>query len=291
MFSFTDLMARRAEKVGETGPAFLSLPPEIRNMVYEYLFSDIGDRTTLALNPPTRGVLPKVKLVTGYGPATQTNNQNNTLALLSTNHQVRSEAYGYVYHGQVPTEFRMLDNTLWLFWNIDCEQLASKLMEALAKHGSNLDRIKHLKLVGETALLALTHDPAVGFEIVRRGDNNDVYKAPAGEDVSKALVAARGRLSGVEIIEITAPIFGGWHADVPDSWLAAVMKCGCRDPSCGHQSRLASVFPHLKEVRMQTVGSKYTHMGLPVAGTRFFKRPNGSWRPWHMSEENSRAAT
>ncbi|KAK5723219.1 hypothetical protein LTR15_004916 [Elasticomyces elasticus] len=279
MPNFTNLIKWRAALAK---PSFLSLPAEIRNNVYEHLFANIGDRVTLALNPPTRGLISKVKLLTHRGTITQ-KNKNKNLALLSTNRQIRSEAYGYVYHGQVPMEFRISDNMFWLVWNIHSRQLMLKLMNGLAKHSNNLDNVKHLKLVGENALLALTHDPAVGFEICHYID--EVYKAPPGEDVSKALVAARERLSGVECIEISAPIFGGPFAHSSDSWLIAVTRCRCDDPSCDHQSRVAAVFPRLKEIRMQTVRSKWTQLGVPLAGTRFFKRPNGMWRFWHTSEE------
>ncbi|KAK5701381.1 hypothetical protein LTR17_022664 [Elasticomyces elasticus] len=158
MPSFKDLIKRRPTSA-KPKPSFLSLPGEIRNEIYAQLYSDIDDRVVLALDPATRGLISKVKLFAGHDP-TKRKPKNHNLAFLSTNRQIRREAYGYVYHGQVPTELRLPDTPFWLIWNITCEWLMPKLVNGLRKHGDNLDHIKHLKLVGETALLALTHDEA-----------------------------------------------------------------------------------------------------------------------------------
>ncbi|KAK4961184.1 hypothetical protein LTR10_001674 [Elasticomyces elasticus] len=249
-------------------PNFTDMPAEIRNQIY---LESLSTPITLVICP---------------GPVVPTPTEN--LALLSTNRQIRSEAYGY-HIDAATVEINLNDEIFFGTRDNKGALLAAKLIEGLDKHGSKIEQVTHLKVVGNQALFALLHDPNTNTQLVNYHYNHEgdvqKYELLKDSEDSKALVAVRERLSKVEIIEMTAPDYD-YVTVAPWWWLDRVMPCCCFKQTCQQCQRIGAIFPNLKEIRMQSENFKWC---APV-GFRWLKCSDGGWRLWCSTMEQEQEA-
>ena len=143
---------------------FLDLLPELRNIIYSFVFGDVEDKVAFPLTRKRKTIREEFKY-----KLTPHRKRTPALSLLSVNKQIRAEAFKYVHsvcHGEFysPREEFSWENIRANFGEIVHSRIAKEMYKAMEVFGPCLQHITQLDVRGDWVLELLClrpNDPSV----------------------------------------------------------------------------------------------------------------------------------
>jgi len=249
-------IVRNAAHHPNTNSSLLSLPGELRNHIYSFVFGEIEDEVQLSLTRPKRTFKDRVKRkLTPHGKRIP------HLGLLMTCKQIRSEAFKYV-HSIVPAELETKNGLSWVLKQLLSDNLRQELKRTLRYIGDDLLFVTHLRMKGADTLRVLAHKQKFNVETMRTSSN---IIARRSAKLSDTLIEVGGHLPNVKVVTVFDTRFDDLQPYKSDWYLALVLL------TKAERRHASAVFPLLRDIRIEGT----------VVGTRYGLREDGKWYGWY----------
>ena len=235
LFSFRKKTAPVAEP---SEPRLLNLPGELRNMIYSFVFADIGDAVTFWINKPKPRKPSRLR-----SRANRNSDEPTPLSLLLVCRQIRSEAMKHVYDNAA-IGFTTGES---ITWTVRCyfgtretrmiENFTSELV-------SQMRTARCMNMIGERGILALLRPTWM--------ENGRMpWFLQRAAKFNNPCPALRAYSSNVAILTWSTdhePIFTLFNNLIVDD---GIMRLLAFFTSPQSEQKVLRVFPNLREVRLQ----------------------------------------
>ncbi|KXT03563.1 hypothetical protein AC578_9999 [Pseudocercospora eumusae] len=246
---------------------FLTLPGEIRNLIYSHVFADIADTSCIRLNARQRVFKHK----------------KTRVALLLTCRQIRFEAFEFVY-GEVHARLKLADQ---IGAHLYPHTSMRRVNRTLASRGDILPFVHQLDTDAlSLSLLRLYYSYSVNpfqnlsisqsaaWEVKLRKKLGDTYGVLLKRLCKSSQCHANASGSFMNVLHAITSLVGYWPRRF---WLFDVL------PLRAWRQTIKSVFPKLKEIRV--VAKKEDLARSLELGSRFrYREEDGEWVTWDSDD-------